>query len=122
MQPPEYFNESAANYFNFIVEELEKIDRLQQTDRPIIEGLAFNLSMMEECQKRIMIDGSIINGVHGLKVHPSVDVLNRSLAKVNEAYKILGLSADLRLRLDQKEEGQSDFITTLIGGNFDDFI
>jgi P27 family predicted phage terminase small subunit len=103
MKAPEHFNEIAIKYHHFIVEELQKIDRLQQTDKPIIEGLAFNLAMVEDAQKSIMKYGSVIQGIHGLKVHPSVDVLQRSQAKVNEAYKILGLDSGMRLKIESKE-------------------
>ncbi|WP_249598508.1 phage terminase small subunit P27 family [Peribacillus frigoritolerans] len=117
MIAPEYFNEAAKKYHGFIVDELQKIDRLQQTDKPIIDGLAFNLSLMEDAQKTIMKEGSILEGLHGKKVHPAVDILNRSQAKVNEAYKILGLDSSMRLKIESKEEGQqSDFLTALIGG------
>jgi P27 family predicted phage terminase small subunit len=112
MKAPEHFNEFATKYFYFIVEEFQRIDRLQQTDRPIIEGLAFNLALVEDAQKSIMKHGSVIQGIHGLKVHPSVDVLQRSQAKVNEAYKILGLDSGMRLKIESKDtkDDWSDFI------------
>jgi P27 family predicted phage terminase small subunit len=104
-----YFNEAAKIFHGFIVEELQKINRLQQTDKPIICGLAFNLSMMEEAQKTIMKEGTILDGLHGKKLHPAVDLLNRSQAKVNEAYKILGLDSGMRLKIEKNEEGKNDW-------------
>ncbi|MFB5197880.1 phage terminase small subunit P27 family [Neobacillus sp. KR4-4] len=109
MEAPSYFNDTARRFHGFIIDELQKINRLQQTDKPIIEGLAFNLAMVEDAQKTILKEGSIMDGLHGKKLHPAVDLLNRSQAKVNEAYKILGLDSGMRLKIEKNEEGKNDW-------------
>ncbi|QDP39442.1 phage terminase small subunit P27 family [Radiobacillus deserti] len=115
MKAPEYFNETATKYFDFVVEELIKIDRLNTTDKPIIEGLAFNLSTMEECQKILLKEGFVLEGLHGKKEHPAVAISMKAQSKVLESFKILGLDASMRLKIDKNEDQQSDFIAALIG-------
>jgi P27 family predicted phage terminase small subunit len=56
MNAPEHFNEAAKRYFEFVVDELQKIDKLNPTDHPIIQRLAFNLSTVEECEKQLIRD------------------------------------------------------------------
>ncbi|PCD07996.1 hypothetical protein CMV16_08100 [Peribacillus simplex] len=67
MKSPEHFNKTAINYFNFVVAELEKIDRLNATDQPIIERLAFSLATVETCEKELLQDGLTVMGPHGKK-------------------------------------------------------
>ena len=115
MQAPVHFSDEARKYFDFIVEALEKLERLNETDRPIIEGLAFNLVLIEQSQKSIMKHGPIIEGLHGTKIHPAVEVMNRANQKVNEAYRLLGLDSSMRLKIEKnEEEQQSSFLSSLI--------
>lgn len=117
MKAPEYFNEATVNYFNFIVEELNTIDKFDSTNRPVIEALAFNLSTLEECQKILMKEGFVIDGLHGKKEHPALGISMKAQAKVLESFKVLGLDASMRLKTENKEGNQSsDFLTSLLGG------
>jgi P27 family predicted phage terminase small subunit len=119
MQAPTRFNDIAREYYNFIINELKKIDRLQETDKFIVEGLAFNLGLIEDAQVQIMERGSVVNGIHGPKINPAVEIMNKATSKVNEAYKILALDSSMRLKIDSKEDGQqSDFLNGLISGKF----
>ncbi|MFJ7471657.1 phage terminase small subunit P27 family [Peribacillus frigoritolerans] len=119
MKAPEYFNRTTVYYFNFIVEELTNIYKLASTDRPIIEALAFNLSTLEECQKILMKEGFVMDGLHGKKEHPAVGISMKAQAKVLESFKVLGLDASMRLKIDKNEDNQSsDFLTSLVGGKF----
>ncbi|MFS0601127.1 hypothetical protein [Peribacillus frigoritolerans] len=65
MQAPTRFNDTAIEYHDFIINELKKIDRLQETDKFIVEGLAFNLALIEDAQGQIMEHGSVVNGIPG---------------------------------------------------------
>lgn len=119
MCPPARFNNRAKEYYEFIIDELKKNDRLQEIDRFIVEQLAFNLVLIEDSQKQIMEHGSVVSGIHGLKINPAIEIMNKATAKVNEAYKILGLDSSMRLKIESKEDGQqSDFLTALIGGKY----
>jgi P27 family predicted phage terminase small subunit len=119
MNAPEHFNETAIRYFDFIVEELTKIDKLNGTDEPIIGRLAYNLATVEECEKELMKDGFTVMGPHGKKEHPSVSTSMKAQSKVLEAFKSLGLDARTRLKIDKNEDNQSsDFLTSLVGGKF----
>jgi P27 family predicted phage terminase small subunit len=117
MKAPDYFNENAIAYFDFVVTELQKADKLNSTDKPIIEALSFNLSTLEECQKILMKEGFIMVGLHGKKEHPAVSISMKAQSKVLESFKVLGLDASMRLKIDKNEDGQpNEFLTALIGG------
>ncbi|MFA1710510.1 P27 family phage terminase small subunit [Peribacillus frigoritolerans] len=117
MKAPEHFNDVAINYFDFVVEELKYIDKLASTDKPVIEALAFNLSTLEVCQKILIQEGLIMDGLHGKKEHPAVGISMKAQAKVLESFKVLGLDASMKLKIDKNEDGkQSDFLTSLIEG------
>lgn len=118
MQVPQHFNETATKYFCFIVDELQKLDKLNGTDQPIIERLAFNFATVEECEKLLMKEGFTVAGAHGPREHPSVSTLMKAQSKVLEIFKVLGLDASMRLKIENKEETQSDFLTSLIGEKY----
>ncbi|MED3788531.1 phage terminase small subunit P27 family, partial [Peribacillus frigoritolerans] len=112
MKAPEHFNDAATNYFEFVIKELKNIDKLASTDKPVIEALAFNLSTLESCQMILMQEGLIMDGLHGKKEHPAVGIYMKAQAKVLESFKVLGLDASMRLKIDKNEDNQSsDFLT-----------
>ena len=119
MQTPAHFNESATQYFNFVVEELQKLEKLNNTDQPIIERLAFNLATIEACEKILMEEGFVVGALHGQKEHPAVSTSMKAQSKVLEAFKILGLDASMRLKIEKNEDGrQNSFLSSLIGRGF----
>lgn len=116
MQAPVHFNEAATRYFDFVVEELQKLEKLNNTDQPIIERLAFNLATVEECEKVLIKEGFVVEALHGKKEHPAVSISMKAQSKVLEAFKVLGLDASMRLKIDKNEDGQqSTFLASLIG-------
>ncbi|MBK0009873.1 phage terminase small subunit P27 family [Bacillus sp. S35] len=119
MNAPAHFNESATQYFNFVIEELQKLEKLNNTDQPIIERLAFNLATVEACEKILIEEGFVVGALHGKKEHPAVSISMKAQSKVLEAFKILGLDASMRLKIDKNEDGQhSDFLSSLVGHKF----
>ncbi|UYV53457.1 phage terminase small subunit P27 family [Priestia megaterium] len=116
MQAPEHFNETATRYFDFVVAELQKIEKLNNTDQPIIERLAFNLATVESCERILIEEGFVVEALHGKKEHPAVSISMKAQSKILEAFKTLGLDASMRLKTDIKEEEHSDFLTSLIAG------
>ncbi|USL25097.1 phage terminase small subunit P27 family [Priestia megaterium] len=116
MQAPTHFNETAIRYFDFIVEELQKLEKLNNTDQPIIERLAFNLATVEACEKILIEEGFVVGALHGKKEHPAVSISMKAQSKVLEVFKVLGLDASMRLKIDRNEDGQqSSFLSSLIG-------
>lgn len=115
MQVPAHFNEPATRYFNFIVGELKKLEKLNNTDQPVIERLAFNLATVEACEKTLIEEGFILDGLHGKKEHPAIGIYMKSQSKILESFKSLGLDASMRLKIDKNEDGHSDFLNLLIG-------
>ncbi|MED1104973.1 phage terminase small subunit P27 family [Bacillus paramycoides] len=117
MKAPSHFNETAARYFDFVVEELQKIEKLTPTDHPIIGRLAFNLSTVEECEKQLIRDGFVIEGLHGKKEHPAVAISMKAQSKVLEAFKLLGLDASQRFKEEQAkpEDLSNDPLLKILG-------
>lgn len=101
MIAPEHFNETAIKHFNFVVDQLERIGKLDEAYQPIIEGLAWNLTEVEECQKTLLKEGLIMDGLHGKKEHPAVSISKKAQSKVLESYKVLGLDASQRFKEEQ---------------------
>ncbi|USK65874.1 P27 family phage terminase small subunit [Peribacillus frigoritolerans] len=109
MKAPEHFDETAIRYFDYVVEELEKIGKLDPTNKIIIERLAFNLATIEACERELFQDGYTVMGPHGKKEHPSVSTAMKSQAKIIESFKLLGLDAAQRFKEEQaKPEDVSD--------------
>ncbi|MGG0790408.1 P27 family phage terminase small subunit [Peribacillus simplex] len=101
MKAPEHFDETTTRHFNFVVEQLRRIEKLDDAYQPIIEGLAFNLTEIESCQKSLLKEGFVLDGLHGKKEHPAVGVAKKAQAKVLESYKVLGLDASQRFKEEQ---------------------
>ncbi|MDT9027883.1 MULTISPECIES: P27 family phage terminase small subunit [Bacillaceae] len=117
MKIPVHFNDSAAQYFNYIVEELDKINKLDSTNQIIIERLAFNLATIEACERELFQDGYTILGPHGKKEHPSVSTAMKAQAKIIESYKLLGLDASHKFREEQAkpEDLSNDPLLRILG-------
>ncbi|MED3788917.1 hypothetical protein P4576_17090, partial [Peribacillus frigoritolerans] len=74
---------------------------------------------LDSCQMLLLQEGLIMEGLHGKKDHPAVGISMKAQAKVLESFKVLGLDASMRLKIDKNEDNQSsDFLTALIGGKF----
>ena len=121
MKAPDYFSPEAKYYFDFIVKTLEELGQLEEIDQPIIEGLAFNLALIRNAQEMIMKEGIVVDALHGKKPHPAIEVLNRSQAKVNEAYKLLGLDSDTRMKIEQlkMDDLKNDPLIKILKGEYD---
>ncbi|MBK5458046.1 P27 family phage terminase small subunit [Peribacillus sp. TH27] len=117
MQIPVHFNHKSIQQFNFIVEELSKLNKLNPTDQPIIERIAFNLATIEECEIQLLKDGFVLEGLHGKKEHPALGISMKAQAKVLEAFKLLGLDASSRLKEEQSkpEDCSNDPLLKLLG-------
>lgn len=115
MKAPSHFNETAARYFDL----LKNFRRLKSslTDHPIIERLAFNLSTVEECEKQLIRDGFVMEGLHGKKEHPAVAISMKAQSKVLEAFKLLGLDASQRFKEEQAkpEDLSNDPLLKILG-------
>ncbi|WP_028390547.1 P27 family phage terminase small subunit [Bacillus cihuensis] len=118
MNAPTYFNEAATRYFDFVVEQLQIEEKLNATDQPIIEALSFNLATLEECQKILMKEGFVMEGLHGKKEHPAVGISMKAQAKVLESFKLLGLDASSRFKEEQAkpEDNSNDLVLKVLRG------
>ncbi|WP_412102033.1 P27 family phage terminase small subunit [Peribacillus frigoritolerans] len=75
----------------------------------MIERLAFNLATVETCEKELLQDGLTVMGPHGKKEHPAVSISLKSQSKILESFRLLGLDASTRFKVEQvKPEDLSD--------------
>ncbi|MGE1103392.1 P27 family phage terminase small subunit [Peribacillus simplex] len=120
MKAPIYFDDTATRYFNFVIDELQKIEKLHTTDQPVIEALSFNLATLEECQKIMLKEGFVMDGLHGKKEHPAVSISLKAQSKVLETFKVLGLDAASRFKEDQvkTEDLSDDPLLKILRGEF----
>ncbi|SIR68591.1 phage terminase, small subunit, putative, P27 family [Peribacillus simplex] len=120
MKAPAHFDETSTKHFNFIVEQLQRIEKLDEAYLPIIDALAFNLTEVESCQKVLMKEGFIMDGLHGKKEHPAVSISKKAQSKVLESYKVLGLDASQRFKEDQAkpEDLNKDPLIQLLRAKF----
>ncbi|HDX9503247.1 TPA: P27 family phage terminase small subunit [Bacillus thuringiensis] len=117
MKAPEHFDDKTTRHFNFVVEQLKRIEKLDNSYQPIIEGLAFNLREVETCQKILLNEGFVMDGLHGKKEHPAVAIVKKAQSKVIESYKILGLDASQRFKEEQAkpEDLSNDPLLKVLG-------
>ena len=120
MKPPEHFDETSTRHFTFIVEQLKRIDKLDEAYQPIIEGLAFNLTEVEVSQRILLKEGFVMDGLHGKKEHPAVAIAKKAQSKVLESFKVLGLDASHRFKEAQAkpEDLSQDPLLMVLRGEF----
>ncbi|QNG62036.1 P27 family phage terminase small subunit [Bacillus sp. PAMC26568] len=103
--------------FDYVVKELEKLSKLNATNRIIIERLAFNLATVEACERELFQDGYTIMGPHGKKEHPSVSTAMKAQAKLIESFKLIGLDAAQKFKEEQAkpEDLSNDPLLKILG-------
>ncbi|WP_243525702.1 P27 family phage terminase small subunit [Bacillus pseudomycoides] len=117
MKSPEHFDKITIRYFDYVIEELEKIGKLDPTNQIIIERLAFNLATVEACERELFQDGYTIMGPHGKKEHPCVSTAMKAQAKIIESFKLLGLDAAQKFKEEQAkpEDLRNDPLLKILG-------
>ena len=117
MKAPAHFNQTAINYFEYIVKELKQIGKLDPTNQIIIERLAFNLATIEACERELIQDGYTVMGPHGKKEHPSVSTAMKAQGKIIESFKLLGLDAAQKFKEEQAkpEDLSNDPLLKILG-------
>lgn len=99
--------------YNQILEQVEQLTEVRDTDKLVIERLAFNLYTVKQCEDQLLKEGFTISSLHGTKEHPAVSIKNKSEAKIKEAYILLGLDFSSQLKKKIANEGKdewSDFL------------
>ncbi len=74
-------NPEIESIYNQILKQVEQLGIVRDTDKLIIERLAFNIHTAKDCEKKLLQEGFIVEGLHGKKEHPAVTVKNKSEAK-----------------------------------------
>ncbi|WP_026688798.1 P27 family phage terminase small subunit [Alteribacter aurantiacus] len=85
------------------------------TELILIDRLSFNVYTVIECERNLLKEGFVLDGLHGKKEHPSVAVKNKAEAKIRESLILLGLDAASKSK-EKDKAATSEFITQLIGG------
>lgn len=100
-------------YYDQIVEQVEQNKVLDDTDKVIVERLAFNIFTVEKCEEQLLNEGFIRDGLHGLKEHPAINVKNKAEANIRSGYAILGLDYLSKFKkqiVDSNKDEWSDFV------------
>ncbi|PED63985.1 phage terminase small subunit P27 family [Priestia megaterium] len=114
---PDYLDELAQAYYNFLVHELEISDILSNLDIPLLEQTADCLSKMRQCDDIINEEGLILNqedryGNSQPKEHPAVGTKQKYLNQFRALSQQLGLSPASRAQLAgmkvEKQEQEED--------------
>jgi P27 family predicted phage terminase small subunit len=95
--------------YNQIFEQVEQLGTVRDTDKVVIERLAFNIHTVKECEQKLLKEGFIMEGLHGKKEHPAVAIKNKSEAKIREGYVLLGLDYSSQLKKKVADEGKDEW-------------
>lgn len=100
-------------HYSNILEQVEQLGLVRDTDKLVIQRLAYNMNLVEQCEKRILLDGITVPGPHGPKEHPSIGTKVKAEGKIREAYILLGIDFASQLKKQVSQEGKdewSDFL------------
>jgi len=120
---PEYLDELAKEYYQFLVSELEVSNLLGNLDVPILEQAADCLSKMRYCDNILKQDGIIIEmpdryGNLQPREHPAVGTKQKYLTQFRFLCNQLGLSPASRaalvgLKIQKKEKDNDPLLKVL---------
>lgn len=122
---PDYLDELAQEYYQFLVNELEISDILSNLDIPLLEQTADCLSKMRQADDIINEEGLILNqqdryGSVQIKEHPAVGTKQKYLNQFRALSQQLGLSPASRaqlagMKIEKKEEEEDPLLQVLRG-------
>ncbi|MFI8708479.1 P27 family phage terminase small subunit [Bacillus sp. NPDC077411] len=102
-------NPEIKQLYDKILEQVEQLGEVRDTDKIVIERLAFNIHTVKECEAQLLKEGFTTNSLHGVREHPCIAVKNKSEAKIREAYVLLGLDFSSQLKKKASEEGKNEW-------------
>ncbi|WP_191556123.1 P27 family phage terminase small subunit [Metabacillus idriensis] len=106
-------NIEIESLYEKIIEQVEQLGVVRDTDKLVIERLAFNLYTIRKCEEQLLKEGFTTGSLHGMKEHSAVGVKNKAEAKIREAYILLGLdfASQLKKKISQEDKDEwSDFM------------
>lgn len=111
-------NPKIKEIYDMLLEIVEQLNEIDDSDKVIIENLAFNIHTIRECEATILKEGFIVNGMHGLKENPAINIRNKAETSVRQNFVLLGLDFSSKLKKQNAEDnaGPSEFIQALMGG------
>jgi len=102
-------NADTTQFYDQILDQCERLATVRDTDKLVIERLAFNLYAVEQCEAQLLKEGFVTMGAHGPREHPAVSIKNKAESKMREAYILLGLDFASQLKKQISEEGKDDW-------------
>lgn len=102
-------NPEIEEIYQEILEQVERLGEVRDTDKVVIERLAFNIYTSKECEQTLLDEGFVMEGLHGKKEHPAVGIKNKSEAKIREGYVLLGLDFASQLKKRAADEGKDEW-------------
>lgn len=122
---PDYLDELAQAYYNFLVHELEISDILSNLDIPLLEQTADSLSKMRQCDDILNEEGLILRtfdryGNDLIKEHPAVGTKQKYLNQFRALSTQLGLSPSSRaqlagMQIEQQRDDEDPLLQILKG-------
>ena len=106
-------NDKIQSIYKIILDQVEQVRVINETDKILMKRLAFNIYTVEECEQQLLSQGFVTQALHGNKEHPAVAVKNKAEAKMREAYVLLGIdfSSTFKKQLaGSNEDSWSDFL------------
>ncbi|CAM5206378.1 hypothetical protein UACE39S_01732 [Ureibacillus acetophenoni] len=102
-------NEEIKQLYDRILEQVEQLGTVRDTDKVVIERLAFNIYTVKRCEEQLLQEGFTVLGAHKLMEHPAVAIKNKGEAKIREAMILLGLDFASQLKKQISEEGKNEW-------------
>ncbi|GAB6601438.1 hypothetical protein C2L96_25840 [Bacillus cereus] len=96
IEPPEYLDDIAKDYYRKFVKEIQKLGTTNTLDEPHLENLCETLSDIRHYREAIKKDGHFIQGPHNIKEHPAIKTLDTATKNSIRLMNELNLSAATR--------------------------
>ncbi|MDR6120610.1 P27 family predicted phage terminase small subunit [Bacillus sp. SLBN-46] len=95
--------------YQMIFEQVSQLGEVRDTDKVVIERLAFNIYTVQQCEEQLLREGFTTTSLHGVREHPAVAVKNKAEAKIREAMILLGLDFSSQLKKKASDSGKNDW-------------
>jgi P27 family predicted phage terminase small subunit len=102
-------NTEVQELYDQILEQVKQLAEVRDTDKLVIERLAFNLHTIKKCEDQLLKEGFVMDGLHGKKEHPAVGIKVKAEGKMRENFILLGIDFASQLKKQTANEGKDDW-------------
>ncbi|PGE12055.1 MULTISPECIES: P27 family phage terminase small subunit [Bacillus cereus group] len=111
IEPPEYLDDIAKNYYRKFVKEIQKLGTTNTLDEPLLENLCETLSDIRHYREAIKENGHFIQGPHNIKEHPAIKTLDIATKNSIRLMNELNLSAATRKLIKEEVNGTNSVLS-----------